>query len=69
MFTVQSAVQKDYQVKLYIRIGFLKFRNSRVWFDNLASNDEIERMSITSCNTTFKANKHLMTSFKEFGGD
>lgn len=37
MGQVESTLKKDLQVKLNLRIGFLKFKNGSVQFDNLAT--------------------------------
>ena len=57
-------MKKSYNVKLNLRVGWLKFADSAFYFDNLASKQDIENATVTSCSTTFKANKWFMTNFK-----
>lgn len=63
MMAVQSATRKEYQVKLNLRIGFLKIRNGQLSFDNVATAKEIDQLTQSSCNTNFRANKYNMTHF------
>lgn len=60
---VSSAARKDYHVKLNMRIGFIKIRNKCLSFENLASGEEIDKLTKSSCNTNFRANKFNMTHF------
>jgi hypothetical protein len=46
-------------------LGFLKFKENKLFFDNIVTDAEIDRMTITSCNTDFKANKWFMTNFRK----
>lgn len=39
---LESAIRKDYNIKLNIRIGFLKFKNGTVSFDNIPTANEID---------------------------
>ena len=64
MVAVESAARKDYHVKLNLRIGFLKFKNLQVIFDNLATHKQLDQLTKTTCNTAFKANKQLMTNIR-----
>jgi len=64
LMAIETAVRKDYFVKLNLRVGFLKFKQNGFYFENLVSSDELDRMTHTSCNTDFKNNKWLMTNFK-----
>lgn len=61
---IETAMRKDYYVKLNVRVGFLKFKQNVLHFENLVSQDEIDRMTHTSCNTAFVNNKKMMTTFK-----
>lgn len=57
-------MRKNYQVKLNLRVGFLKFVENTVRFDNLASDRDLDAMSKTTCNTEFKANKWFLTNYR-----
>jgi hypothetical protein len=61
---VETAMKKSYNVKLNFRIGWLKFSDNSVYFDNLASKQDFENATVTSCNTEFRTNKWFMTNFK-----
>jgi hypothetical protein len=45
MMAVSSAARKDYHVKLNMRIGFIKIRNKCLSFENLASGEEIDKLT------------------------
>jgi hypothetical protein len=45
MMAVQSAMRKEYQVKLNLRIGFLKIRSGQLSFENVASTKEIDQFT------------------------
>lgn len=57
-------MRKDYYVKLNVRVGFLKFKQNILTFENYVSREELDKMTHTSCNTEFRNNKWLMTNFK-----
>ena len=59
---VETAMRKDYYVKLNLRIGFLKFKQNCFHFENQVTEEDLDKMTHTSCNTEFKNNKNLMTS-------
>lgn len=64
---VETAMRKQYSVKLNCRIGWLKFNGNQVFFDNLASKDNnaaADVTSMTSCNSEFRGNKLFMTNFR-----
>ncbi len=61
---IETAMRKDYYVKLNVRVGFLKFKQNTLHFENLVSSEELDKMTHTSCNTDFRNNKWLMTNFK-----
>ena len=62
MFAVGIAAQKDYQIKLNLRVGYLKFRQDNMTFENMANANE---MSIaTSCTSEFLKNKLHLTNFR-----
>lgn len=63
MMAVSSAARKDYHVKLNVGIGFIKIRSKCLSFENLASSEEIDKLTQSSCNTNFRANKFNMTHF------
>lgn len=58
---VETAMRKDYFVKLNLRLGFIKFRQNSFYFENKQS-DNSQEASIWTCNTEFKQNKQLMTN-------
>lgn len=39
---VESAMRKSCNVKLNLRIGLLKFKENKIWFENQATNAEID---------------------------
>jgi hypothetical protein len=56
------AAQKDYQIKLNLRIGYLKFRQENMTFENMPN---IGEMTIaTSCTSEFLKNKLHLTNFR-----
>jgi len=61
---VETAMKKNYNVKLNFRVGWLKFCDNSFYFDNLASKKDLENATVTSCNTEFRTNKWFMTNFK-----
>lgn len=65
----ESALRKDYYVKLNIRVGFLKMKQGQISFDNLATAAEIDKLSKSSCNTQFKINKWNMTNLPNLQSD
>lgn len=54
MMAIESAIRKEYHVKLNLRIGFLKFRHGQVCFENMATAAEIDQLSKSSCNTQYR---------------
>ena len=64
LMAIETAMRKDYYVKLNVRVGFLKFKQNTLHFENLVSTEELDKMTHTSCNTDFRNNKWLMTNFK-----
>jgi hypothetical protein len=64
LLAIETAMRKDYFVKLNIRVGFLKFKQNNLFFENFVSNEELDKMTHTSCNTEFRNNKWLMTNIK-----
>jgi hypothetical protein len=60
---VETAMKKSYNVKLNFRVGWLKFSDNSLYFDNLATKQDVANSTATSCNTAFKANKWFMTNF------
>ena len=58
--TVQAA-HKEYNIKLNLNVGSLKFRSCRVMFQ--ASQDKADTV-VTSCNSIFRANKQMMTNLR-----
>ena len=61
---IETAMRKDYFVKLNFRVGFLKFRQNIFFFENFVTNEELDKMTHSSCNTDFKNNKWLMTNLR-----
>jgi flavin-binding protein dodecin len=61
---VETAMKKSYNVKLNFRLGWLKFNDNCFYFDNLAQKSDLDNVTMTSCNTEFRANKWFMTNFK-----
>jgi len=59
---VETAMRKDYFVKLNLRVGFIKFRQNSFYFENIKQSDNSQEASIWTCNTEFKQNKQLMTN-------
>jgi len=64
LMAVETAMRKDYYVKLNLRVGFLKFKQNCFHFENQVTAEELDKLTHTSCNTEFKNNKWLMTNFK-----
>jgi len=54
---VETAMRKDYCVKLNLRVGFIKFRQNSFYFENIKQSDNSQEASIWTCNTEFKQNK------------
>lgn len=52
--TVDQALRREAQIKLNMKVGFLKFRNGAVSFENFATVHEIDQLSAAS---TFSATK------------
>jgi len=65
LMAIETAMRKDYYVKLNVRVGFLKFKQNTLYFENLVTTEELDKMTHTSCNTDFKNNKWLMTNFRK----
>lgn len=61
VMTLESAVRKDYNLKLNLKIGFLKFKGGSLIFENNATANEIDQLSKSSFNTQFRNNKLTMT--------
>ena len=69
---IETSMKINYTIKLNLRIGWLKFSETTVFFDNLASNSNRagnasnrgDNITITSANTDFLVNKYLMTDFR-----
>lgn len=62
IMAVESATRKEYNVKLNLRVGFLKFRHGQMCFENMATAQEIDSISKTTSNTLFRQNKYHMTN-------
>lgn len=63
---VNSCCKKEYFVKLNLGIGFMKFRNQFLHFDNYVSADQVTK---SSCNTIYRNNKKEMTDLREKGDE
>lgn len=73
---IETAMKMKYSIKLNLRIGWLKFSEGNLFFDNLAANGKqnngnnpsltrgFDQTTLTSCNTEFRANKWFMTDFR-----
>ena len=62
---VGSCLRKEYNVKLAMRVGFLKFKQGGLTFDNLVG--EMDLASRTSGNTIFRQNVFNMTGMSGRG--
>ena len=60
---IGATVTKDYRIKLNYRLGFLKFRNSKFFFDNMPKSGDFD--GITSSNSVFRVNKRFLTNIRE----
>ena len=69
LVAVNSCVKKDYFVKLNMRIGFLRFRNGSVQFENIAAGKDADKLTKASGDTAFHQNKQLMTNLRERGDE
>eukprot|EP00347_Sterkiella_histriomuscorum_P008443 403345075 len=68
-FTVTHAIKKDLQVKLNLRIGFLRIINSKLTFENLTHQifrlrKDIDQQSVTSCGSFTRSQRRQI--FKNF---
>jgi hypothetical protein len=59
------AAQKDYQIKLNLRVGYLKVRQSQLSFENIPNREELSIAA--SCTSDFLKNKKLLTNFRTPG--
>jgi len=58
-------VEKDYQVKLNMKVGLLKFINCAMLFENMPQRADGDNVTLTSCNTEFRNNKRFLTNLRE----
>lgn len=60
LLALESVVKKNHNVKLNVRVGFIKIRQAQIMFENLAAYGD-DKISQSSCNTSFKVKKVQMT--------
>jgi len=60
LIAVETAMRKNYPVKLNLKLGFLKFNENKLFFDNIATGAEIDKMTVTSFNTELKGSKMFL---------
>ena len=59
----EATVSKDYRLKLNLRLGFLKLRRGKFFFDNMPKQGEFD--GLTSSNSEFRRNKRFLTNLRE----
>ena len=62
LHATSMALEKDYSVKLNLRVGFMKFRRNHVAFENMPKQSDLS--VATSCASSFVRNKAHLTTLR-----